>query len=59
MHHIVFVDADELSRAQKWACAYEPDGTVWLFIRRDRVTPALLKEIWQVLLSARPALAAA
>lgn len=59
MHNIVFVDADELGQTQQWACACEPDGTVWLFIRQDRVSPALLKEIWQVLLAVRPALAAA
>lgn len=57
MHHIVFVDADELSGALRWALVREPDGTVWLVIRMDRENPVLLKEIWQAL-SARLAIAA-
>lgn len=57
MHHIVFVDEDELRGALRWAFVHEPDGTVWLLIRRDRVDPVLFKEIWQAL-SARPAIAA-
>lgn len=57
MQHIVFVEGDELGKAQRWAFVREPDGDVWLFIRKDRSDPVLLKEIWQAL-SARPAIAA-
>jgi hypothetical protein len=57
MYHIVFVNVDELCEAQDWAFVREPDGTVWLFIRRDRVHPVALTEIWRALLG-QPAIAA-
>lgn len=57
MYHIVFVNVDELGGAQDWAFARESDGTVWLFIRRDRVNPIALTEIWRALLG-HPAIAA-
>lgn len=50
MYHIVFVDVDELGGAQDWAFVREPDGTVWLFIQRDRAHPVGLTEIWRALL---------
>lgn len=57
MYHIVFVNGDELGGAQDWAFVREPDGTVWLFIRRDRVNPVALTEIWRALLG-QPSIAA-
>jgi hypothetical protein len=57
MYHIVFVNDDELCGAQEWAFVREPDGTVWLFIQRDRVHPVGLTEIWRALLG-QPAIAA-
>ncbi|MFJ9387770.1 hypothetical protein ACIRON_03050 [Nocardioides sp. NPDC101246] len=57
MHHIVFVTEDELRGALRWAFVHEPDGTVWLLIRKDQIDSVLLKEIWQAL-SARLANAA-
>lgn len=57
MYNIVFVNADELGGCHDWAFAREPDGTVWLFIRRDRAYPVKLTEIWRTLLG-HPAIAA-